>query len=106
MLPISRPARFSAFCDAGTGPMPMIDGLQPADAMLTILASGLRPSALALSADMINVHDAPSEIAELLPAVTLPLGLTAGLSLPRSARLASGRPPSSKSPSRKRKSVG
>src|SRR3546814_1185166 len=83
MLPISRPARFSAFCDAGTGPMPMIDGLQPADAMLTILASGLRPSALALSADMINVHDAPSEIAELLPGVTLHLGLNAGLSLPR-----------------------
>ena len=46
---ISRPARFSAFFVAGTGPYPMIAGSQPATAIDTIFARGLRPSALARS---------------------------------------------------------
>ena len=58
---------------------------------------GFKPRLLALSALMISVQLAPSEIAELFPAVTEPFGLKAGLSLPRSSRLASGRTTSSKS---------
>ena len=55
-----------------------MDGLQPAAATETMRARGFRPSALALSALMTSTHDAPSEMAELLPAVTEPLGLKAG----------------------------
>ena len=43
MSSMASPARSSALRDAGTGPMPMISGAQPATAMLLIRASGLRP---------------------------------------------------------------
>ena len=67
------PARFNAFCVAGTGPKPMIAASQPATPIDLIRARGVRPSAFARSADISNIADAPSEIAEDVPAVTVPL---------------------------------
>ena len=74
-----KPARFKAFSVAGTGPQPMIAASQPATAIERIFARGVKPRALARSALMISMADAPSDKADEVPAVTVPpFGLKAG----------------------------
>ena len=81
---------------AGTGPRPIKEGSQPADAVATIRAIGFRPSSSAFSADITRRADAPSEMAEEFPAVTVPpFGLKAGRSLARFSTEESGRTTSS-----------
>ena len=76
----------------------MIDGSQPATAIDTILARGLRPSSLALSADISNIAEAPSDNADDVPAVTVPFtGSNTGRKLARLSIVVSGRITSSKS---------
>jgi hypothetical protein len=82
----------STFCVAGTGPVPITAGSTPTTAVASTRASGLSPSALARSADMISSAAAPSFSGELLPAVTVPTpGMKAGLSAASASILASGR---------------
>ena len=70
----------------------MIAGSQPATAIDTILARGLRPSASAFSADIRTIAAAPSVNCEEVPAVTVPpLGLKAGRNLPSDSAVVSGR---------------
>ena len=64
---------------AGMGPVSIITGSTPARAKVWNRACGRRPSSLAFSSLMMSTADAPSVICELLPAVTLPSGLNAGL---------------------------
>ena len=57
----------------------MIAGSQPATAMERIFTRGLRPSALARSQLITSIAEAPSEIADDEPAVTVPpFGSNAG----------------------------
>src|SRR5437762_13978744 len=58
--------------DAGTGPMPMIDGSTPDEAKALIFAKGFNPNCAARSALMTSTAAAPSLIPEALPAVTDP----------------------------------
>src|SRR5450631_484672 len=58
--------------DAGTGPMPMIDGSTPDDAYALIFASGLRPSLAACSALITTTPAAPSLMPDAFAAVTDP----------------------------------
>ena len=67
------PARASAFCDAGTGPMPIVRGSTPATAVETMRAIGVNPCALAPSSEQTNNAAAPSLSPDELPAVTEPL---------------------------------
>ena len=61
----------------------MILGSTPADAYETIFTSGVRPSSLALSADITTTAAPESFIPDALPAVTpLPSFLNAGFSFP------------------------
>ena len=91
----SRPARSSAFRVEGTGPMPITAGSTPADALLTIRASGSRPSSRARSSLATTTHAAPSLICDALPAVTVPpsrkIGLQLGQPLERRVRRAGPR---------------
>ena len=71
--------RFSAFLTAGTGPYPIIEGSTPAVAIALTFAIGFSPNSFAFLADIIKTADAPSEIAEEFPAVTVPeTGLKTG----------------------------
>ena len=87
-----RPARLSAFCVAGTGPVPITAGSTPATAVARTFTSGLRPSDLARSSLITSSAAAPSLSGELLPAVTVPMpGMNAGCSAASASRLASAR---------------
>jgi hypothetical protein len=64
--------------------------------MPRIFARGVRPKALAFSADITSIADAPSDNADELPAVTVPsFGSNTGFKAARASRLASGRMTSS-----------
>jgi hypothetical protein len=76
------------------GPVSIITGSTPARAMAWKRARGRRPSWLAFSSLMIRAAEAPSVIWLLLPAVTLPSGLNAGLRLASVSRLLSRMPSS------------
>ena len=76
----------------------MIAGSQPATAIARTRARGTRPRAVARSALMTSMAEAPSEMAEDEPAVTVPFfGSKAGGSAARPSRLVSGRMTSSTS---------
>lgn len=74
------PAFFKAFCVAGTGPIPMILGSTPAAPIPATRAMGVRPNCFTISSEARMQTAAPSLIPELLPAVTEPPSLKAGLS--------------------------
>src|SRR5271166_4216103 len=67
--------------EAGTGPMPMIDGSTPDEANALILAIGLRPSCCALAALITSTAAPPSLIPDAFAAVTVPSLAKAGLRL-------------------------
>jgi hypothetical protein len=70
----------------------MMEGSTPAVAMALTRAMGWSPRALARSRDITRRPEAPSEMAEELPAVTVPLlGSKAGLRAARASRVASSR---------------
>ena len=73
---------------AATGPMPMMRGSTPAAAPAMMRAMGLRPSSLALSADISTRAEAPSLRPEALPAVVTP-SAKMGLSFAIFSRLVS-----------------
>ena len=77
------------------GPVSIVTGSTPARAKVWKRARGVRPSSLAFSSLMISTAEAPSVICEELPAVTLPSGLNAGLSLASVSTVVPGRMPSS-----------
>jgi len=64
-------------------------GSIPEAALLIKRAIGLRPKAWAFSALITNIAAAPSLSPEELPAVTVPLGLKAGLRRLRASKLVS-----------------
>ena len=66
---------------AGIGPVSIVTGSAPATAKEWKRARGVRPSSSAFSLLMMSTADAPSEICDELPAVTVPSALKAGLSL-------------------------
>ena len=72
-------ARLSAFRVAGTGPMPMIVGSQPATAVARMRASTFRPWALANSSLTTSTAEAPSVSGDEVPAVTDPSAVEGGL---------------------------
>jgi hypothetical protein len=70
----------------------MMEGSTPATVIARTRAIGFSPRAWAFSADIISIAEAPSEICEDCPGVTVPpLGLNEGLSLARPSMLVSGR---------------
>ncbi len=70
----------------------MMDGSTPASVIARIRATGSSPSACARSADITSMAEAPSEICDEVPAVTVPpCGLNAGGRLARPSRVVSGR---------------
>ena len=73
-----QPARCKAFCDAGTGPMPMVAGSKPLVPKEAMRAKGVKPKAAAFLADMTTTAAAPSLMPEALPAVTEPALSKAG----------------------------
>src|SRR5712691_8839627 len=76
--------------EAGTGPMPMIEGSTPEEANALIFASGRRSSSRALAALITNTAAAPSLIPEALAAVTVPSLANAALRLLTDSRVAPG----------------
>src|SRR5690606_5729899 len=92
------PACSSAFGVAATGPMPITSGRTPATEKLTKRASGVRPYSFTAFSDASSTAPAPSDICELLPAVTVPPNWplrNTGRSFARPSALVSGRGPSS-----------
>ena len=85
------PVRFSSFCVAGTGPMPMIVGSTPTVAACRNVASGLRPFCFAISFSMIRQIVAPSVRGLALPAVTWPSAVYAGFSVASFSSVVSSR---------------
>ena len=71
-------ARSSAFCAAGTGPIPIIRGGTPAAALLIHLAIGFNLNSCAFSALINKTAAAPSFSPDEFPAVTLPSFRNAG----------------------------
>ena len=88
-------ARSSTLVVAGMGPVSIVTGSTPARAKAWKRARGVSRRADALSSLMTSTAEAPSVICELLPAVTLPSGLNAGLRLASVSTVVSGRMPSS-----------
>ena len=87
-----RPARSSALCVAGTGPMPMTEGSTPATAMERMRTLGFKPSSLARSSLMINTAEAPTLSGLEFPAVIEPpSGMNTGFKAPRASTLVSRR---------------
>src|SRR5258707_1258468 len=68
----ARPARSSAFCEAGTGPSPITRGSTPATAAETMRAIGFAPDFSTIASVPMISAAAPSLIPEALPAVTGP----------------------------------
>src|SRR5262245_15423645 len=88
---IFNPSRSMSLRVAGTGPMPMMRGGTPADAMPSTRARAFRPCAFTASAEARIMAAAPSLTPDALPAVTVP-GLRNGvLSLASASRVVSGR---------------
>src|SRR5690606_18927934 len=75
-----RPAFFRAAGMASLGPMPMMSGGTPRTAKDTKRASGVRLCSFRARSDTTSRAPAPSEVCELLPAVTLPLAAKTGRS--------------------------
>ncbi|MNR14610.1 hypothetical protein D3C85_1310950 [compost metagenome] len=73
----------------------MISGGTPRTANETKRASGTRLNCLRIFSETRISAPAPSDVCELLPAVTLPLLANTGRSLPRPSSDVSGRGPSS-----------
>ncbi|MNE89799.1 hypothetical protein D3C77_571020 [compost metagenome] len=70
----------------------MIEGSHPTTAIERMRARAFRPSDLARDSLMINMAEAPSDSAEEVPAVTVPLtGSNAGRNAARLATVVSGR---------------
>ncbi len=95
-----RPARFSAFSTAGTGPMPMRAGCTPATPQLTSRPSGFSRSASAFSRLATMQAAAASFCPLALPAVTVAAGsdlARIGRSAASFSRFASARGCSSRS---------
>ena len=90
-----RPACLSALGIAAIGPMPITSGRTPATEKLTKRASGVRPYCLIADSEASITAPAPSDICELLPAVTEPPLRNTARSLARPSALVSGRGPSS-----------
>ena len=90
-----RPASFSAFGIAYTGPTPISSGRHPAYAYATKRASGRRPSAFARSSEITTAAAAPSDVCDELPAVTVPLAWKAGFNFASASIDVSARGPSS-----------
>ncbi|MCY1519273.1 hypothetical protein D9M68_540230 [compost metagenome] len=95
------PARASTLGIAAIGPMPMTSGGTPATAKPAKRASGLRLNSRRMRSDTRTTAAAPSDICELLPAVTLPRAANTGFSRASASALLSGRGPSSTSTSRR-----
>ena len=74
----------------------MRTGSTPASAKLRNLARGVRPNSFAFSALMMSAAEAPSQICELLPAVTLPSSINAGLRFASPSAVVPARMPSSR----------
>src|SRR5579875_76818 len=89
--PIVHPARASAFCVAGTGPMPMYDGSTAATAPPAMRARGRFPCRSAHAAEATSSAAAPSLMPDELPAVTVPPARNAGGSAARRSSVESGR---------------
>ena len=82
----------NAFDVAGTGPYPIIAAGTPAVAIEIIFALGLIPKANAFSSLITTKHDAPSDKADEVPAVTVPFtGSNTGRSCARVSSVVSGR---------------
>ncbi len=94
------PARARALGTAAMGPMPMISGGTPATEKLTKRARGCNWNCLSMRSETRMTAPAPSDICELLPAVTLPPAAKTGLRRASASREVSGRGPSSVSASR------
>ena len=88
-------SRASSFFTAGTGPMPMCEGSQPAAAQPTSVAMGVRPSSASLSSATIRQAAEASFCWLALPAVTVPFGISTR-SLARLSGVTSARKPSSR----------
>ena len=91
-----RPAYRSAAGMASIGPMPMMCGGTPLLAKLTKRASGLRPNCVTARSLARTRAPAPSEVCELLPAVTEPRAANTALSLVSPSIEVSLRAPSSR----------
>ena len=89
------PARRSAAGIASFGPMPMISGGTPLIAKLTKRASGVRLNCFSARSDTTISAPAPSDVCELLPAVTLPFAANTGFSFASASSVVSARGPSS-----------
>ena len=88
------PVRANSRSTAGTGPMPMREGSQPAAAQPTSQPMGSRPSSASLSSATTRQAAAASFCWLALPAVTTP-PFSSGASLARLSGVASARTPSS-----------
>ena len=90
-----RPACFSSFGAANTGPMPISLGSQPATANPRNTPSGFTPRCAAARSLMTTTADAPSANWLALPAATTPPS-RAGLIFDTPSNVVSGRIPSSR----------
>src|ERR1043165_3731914 len=81
----AQPVFLNNFRTASTGAIITNRGSTPAVAWATIRAIGSTPSSRARRNDVTTTADAPSLTPGALPAVTVPSGLNAGFSFPRSA---------------------
>ncbi len=89
------PAALQASGIANFGPMPMISGGTPLTANEENLASGVRLCSRRNFSDTTSSAPAPSDICELLAAVTEPLAANTGFSLASDSTVESARAPSS-----------
>ena len=99
------PAAAHAAGMANFGPMPMISGGTPRTANEENFASGVRLCSRKIFSLTISSAPAPSDICELLAAVTVPLAANTGLSLPSDSIVESARAPSSVSTVRRETST-
>ena len=90
-----KPAKRSAAGIASLGPMPMISGATPLIAKLTKRAKGVKLNCFSAFSLTISKAPAPSEVCELLPAVTLPLAANTARNLASPSSDVSARGPSS-----------
>jgi hypothetical protein len=93
--PTLSPLRLSTFWVAGTGPMPMISGSQPAEAPSMMRARGVRPSRWIADSEATMMADAPSLREDELPAVTTEPPGTTGRRPDRTSMEVPARGPSS-----------
>src|SRR5438105_5142067 len=85
------PASFSAFCEEGTGPIPMVLGSTPATVQDTMRPTGFNPRSLAVFSRATTTAAAPSTIPLAFPAVTMPSFLNDGGNFSRISIVVSGR---------------